>query len=180
MSNRQPKLIKPPDMNPRTHNPFFTPWYLNNLLEANNNVVNAKVINHIRDLYPNETFRDILLFRAPWARDMLINRGADQSMAYFNATNPTFLYQGPEPNDLNQYLYFDDTPGERPEEPDITFRDDEYINRPSGPSGSGLRKTKKTKKTKENKWIIHVKTFAKTHKIPYNIALQQAKASYHS
>lgn len=172
MSNRQPKLIKPPDMIPRAENPYFTEWYLNNLLEANNNVVNARVINHIRDLFPNTPFREIMMVN-PWAVRMLNQRGARQSMAYFNAINPTFLYQGPEPNDLNGYIFNDEIPDERPEEPDNTFRDDEYMNRPSGPSGSGLKK-------KQNKWIIHVKTFAKKHKIPYNIALQQAKTSYRS
>jgi len=171
MNRRQPTLIRPPDMNRFSENPYFTPWYLNNLLQANNYNVNAKVINHIRDLFPNKSFERIMR-ENEWANRILRDNNANQSMAYFNAMNPTFLYQGPAPNDLNHYIFHHNIPDETPAEPINRFRDDEYMDKPSGPIGNGL------KKSKTNKWINHVKKYSKKHKVPYNIAIKEAKATY--
>ena len=136
----------------------FTPQYVRNLIEANNGHINQNVINVIRQVNNNNTLNDIITAH-PWLLTILA---------------PNFANNGQMPYIVELNL------GGLPGLP-LRYK---VLLKPElrGPTeeGAGLRKTKRQKKTKENKWIIHVKTFAKTHKIPYNIALQQAKASYHS
>jgi hypothetical protein len=49
-----------------------------------------------------------------------------------------------------------------------SLEDFPYPYSPSGPiNGTGLQK---------NKWIAHVKTYVKTHNIPYKEALKKAKS----
>jgi hypothetical protein len=43
--------------------------------------------------------------------------------------------------------------------------------------GDGLKRHTK-KHYNANKWILHAKAYAKKHKVPYNIALKEAKTSY--
>ena len=63
--------------------------------------------------------------------------------------------------------------------PMVRLQDIPYIRRPQGPNddgaggvGAGL------KNSSANKWISHVKAYAKKHRVPYNIALKEAKKSY--
>lgn len=153
MNNRHPIILYPPDMDEyRGNPPYFTPYYLNQLLEANNNQVNGRVISHIRYLHPNEPTFNRILVNKPWVREILEQHGAAGQMPYVAARNPNMVFQGPAPNDLGQYQFDEDIPDETPQEPHIDFRNDQYMNAPRGPTGAALRKprVKKTKtKTKK-------------------------------
>ena len=143
----KPTLIKPPDMYQQVFtNPYFTPWYLNNLIQANNGQVNARVISHIRDMHPNLTFEEIIRnnhWIEPQLRQYDINYNLRETPFNY-ALNPNTMPWGAEPNDLlNLYETLDDVPNERPEEPENDLRGDDYM---PPPRGAGYKRKKNKNK----------------------------------
>ena len=78
--------------------------------------------------------------------------------------NPYIVPEGPVP-----WLRMDHNRVGKAHHVAAQLKGDKLQKNPSGPQGEGLKH--------KNKWIEHVKEYAKKHKMSYQIALKEAKRS---